>query len=249
MPVSLVIRVIVAFLLLAAPTLAQSITIDGSVAYRERIALPDNSRLSVSLIDLPTGQSLANASTQIPTRGQPPLAFSLNIHRPITSGTYGLIAEINIGGQVRFRNAQPVPVDPSAGVPVEILVQSVPSKPTPPLPELPAGFVDALWTVTSIGGTPVIGTRPPTLSIAPDLRAGGHASCNSYFAEASLTGNRIVFGPAAATQMACAPELMAQENAYLSALAAVAGFEIDGDSLRLLDAAGVALVGLVRDGN
>ncbi len=247
MPVSLVIRVIVAFLLLAAPTLAQSITIDGSVAYRERIALPDNSRLSVSLIDLPTGQSLANASTQIPTRGQPPLAFSLNIHRPITSGTYGLIAEINIGGQVRFRNAQPVPVDPSAGVPVEILVQSVPSKPTPPLPELPAGFVDALWTVTSIGGKPASSERPITLTIASDMRASGHAGCNNYFAETSIEGSTIAFGPAAATRMACTPDLMAQENAYLSALAAVTAFELGNLQLRLLDAAGVPLIGLVRE--
>jgi len=247
MPMFGIIRVVIALLLLAAPALAQNVTIHGSVAYRERIALPDNSRLSVSLVALPTGQSLANASSQIPARGQPPLAFSLNIHRPITSGTYGLVAEISIGGQVRFRNAQPVPVDPSTGIPVEILVQSVPSNPMPPLPELPADLVDALWTVTSVGGTPVSSERPITLTIASDMRASGHAGCNNYFAETSIEGSSIAFGPAAATRMACAPDLMAQESAYLSTLGAITSFELDNMQLRLLDAAGVPLVGLVRE--
>ncbi len=247
MPVPAAIRVIIAFLLLAAPALAQSVTINGSVAYRERIALPESSRLSVSLVTLPTGQSLANASTEIPARGQPPLTFSLNVHRPLTSGSYGLIAEISVGGQVLFRNSQPVRVDPSAGASVEILVQSVPSNPTPSLPELPAGLVDALWTVTSIGGKPASSERPITLTIASDMRASGHAGCNNYFAETSIEGSSIAFGPAAATRMACAPDLMTQENAYLSALGAVTSFELDNLQLRLLDAAGVPLVGLVRE--
>lgn len=247
MPVSGVIRVIVAFLLLAVPTLAQSVTINGSVTYRERIALPDNSRLSVSLVDLQTGQSLAAASSGIPARGQPPLSFSLNVHRALSSGTYGLIAEISIGGQVRFRNDQPVQVDPSASIPVGIPVQSVPSNPAPPIPELPAGFVDTLWTVTSVGGRPISSERPITLTIASDMRASGHAGCNNYFAETSIEGTSIAFGPAAATRMACAPDLMAQENAYLSALSAVTAFELGNLQLRLLDAAGVPLVGLVQE--
>lgn len=253
MSVLKLIHVVLALLLLAGPALADNVTFTGTVTYRERIALPQGAQLRITLVALPDGRPIAGASATIPAIGQVPLNYALNVRTALSTGPYGLVAEIRRGGRILFRNAQPTPVDPAMPAPVDILVQSVPGQPAhPPVqpPPIPSSdLIDVVWTVTSIGGTPVIGTRPPTLSIAPDLRAGGHASCNSYFAEASLTGNRIVFGPAAATQMACAPELMAQENAYLSALAAVAGFEIDGDSLRLLDAAGVALVGLVRDGN
>ena len=46
--------------------------------------------------------------------------------------------------------------------------------------------------------------------------------------------------------MACAPDLMNEENAYFTALSAVASYELDDLGLRLLDAAGVPLIGLVR---
>jgi Heat shock protein len=253
MSVLKLIHVVLALLLLAGPAMADNLTLSGTVTYRERIALPPGAQLRVTLVALPDGRPIAGASATIPAIGQVPLNYALNVRTKLSTGPYGLVAEIRGGGRILFRNAQPVPVDPAMPAPIDILVRSVPGHPVPPPvqpPPMPSGdLLDVLWTVTSIGGTPVTGSRPPTLSIASDLRAGGHASCNSYFAEASMTGNRLVFGPAAATRMACAPELMAQENAYLSALAAVTGFEIDGDSLRLLDAAGVALVGLVRSGD
>lgn len=247
MPVSGLIRVIVAFLLLAAPALAETVTITGTVTYRERIALPGNAHLSVSLVALPSGQNLANASAAIPDQGQPPLAFSLNVHRPLAVGLYGLRAEIRSDGQVLFRSPEPVPVDPGAGIPVAILVQFMPSQPAPSLPELPSGLVDALWKVTSIGGNPVSADRPVTLVIAADMRASGHSGCNNYFAETSIERNSMTFGPAAATRMACAADLMVLEEAYFAALNAVASFELDAVRLRLLDAAGVPLVGLVRE--
>ena len=106
-------------------------------------------------------------------------------------------------------------------------------------------LLDTLWRVTSIGARPVLGGPPVPLSIAADHRAGGNGGCNNYFTEASFEADRLTFGPAAATRMVCAPEIMAQEAAYFAALAAVAGFELGQGSLRLLDAAGVPLVGLV----
>ncbi len=101
-----------------------------------------------------------------------------------------------------------------------------------------------LWRITSIGGKPAVGERPPTFSITADSRAGGNSGCNNYFAEADFTDG-LSFGPAAATRMACAEPLMAQEAALFAALAAVANYETDGESLRLLDAAGIPLIGLV----
>lgn len=237
--------IIFACLFIAAPALAEGITLSGTVTYRERMALPPDAQLRISLVSLPGGAPIAGALADIPAKGQVPLAFSLNLHRQPASGAYGLIAEIRSGTNLLFRNAQPVPLQPDLTHPVEIMVQKMPRSPSPIPPPVPA-LTDIVWTVTSIGGRPAIGARPPTLSIAGDLRASGHGGCNNYFAEASLSGSTITFGPAAATRMACEPDLMAQESAYFAALAAVTAFQLEGASLRLLDAAGIPLIGLVR---
>ncbi len=245
MSVSGLVRIILAFVLMAAPALAEGVTLSGTVTYLERIALPANAQLRISLVTLPSGAPVAGASASIPAKGQVPLAFSLNLHRKPADGNYGLLAEIRSGNRVLFRNSQPAPVSPQTSRPVEIVVQSMPYNPEPPLPTLPE-ITDIVWTVTSIGGRPATGPRPPTLSIAGDLRASGHGGCNNYFAETSLTLTTISFGPAAATRMACAPNIMQQEDAYFTALAAVSGFQLEGNGLRLLDAAGIPLIGLVR---
>lgn len=239
------VQIILALMLMAVPALGQGATVSGTVTYYERIALPTNAQLRVSLVTLPGGAPIAGATATIPTRGQVPLAFTLNLHRKPAGEQYGLMAEIRSGNRLLFANAQPVPVSPGAGQPVEIVVQSMPRTPEPPIPPLP-DIVDITWSVTSIGGRPANAPKPLTLSIAADLRASGHSGCNNYFAEASISGKTLAFGPAAATRMACAGELMTQESDYFAALAAVASFEKDGDSLRLLDAAGIPLVGLVR---
>lgn len=232
---------------LAVPAWADTITIKGSVNYRERIALPQDAWLRVTLVKLDHATPVAGASASIPALGQIPIAFELNVHSDVAigDGSYGLVAEISSGGRTMFRNPVPVPTDGTG--PVPIVVNFAP-QPTPPQPQLPSApdFIDTVWTVTSIGGRPVTGTRSLTLSIATDLRAGGSGGCNNFFTEASIEANSISFGPAAATNMACTPEILEQEAAYFAALAAVSSYESDDKGLRLLDAAGVPLVGLVR---
>lgn len=243
------IRIVLALALMAAPALAGTVTLNGTVTYRERIALPPGATLRVTLVTIDSAKPVVGASASIPARGMVPIAFTLNVHTGIDpfGGAYGLMAEISRDGQVLFRNPVPVPVPASPGTPVGILVHHAPQSiedavPPPPAPE----FLDMVWTVTSIGGRPVAGTRPLTLSIAADHRAGGSGGCNNFFTEASIEGDRIGFGPAAATRMACEPTIMDQETAYFAALAAVSSYELDAQGLRLLDAAGIPLIGLVR---
>ena len=246
------IRAIVALLLLlVAPAWAGTVTINGTVTYRERIALPADATLRVTLVRLDGGGPVIGASASIPTHGVVPIAFALNVHSDIDvfDGTHGLMAEISSGETVLFRNPVAVPVTQSAREPVSILVNFAPQSAPETEPE-PAGplpdFLEVEWTVTSIGGRPVSGPRPLTLSIAADLRAGGSGGCNNFFTEASIDGESIAFGPPAATRMACEASIMDQEFAYFAALSAAASFEHDDQGLRLLDAAGIPLIGLVR---
>ena len=239
--------------LLAAPSLAGDVTLSGTVTYYERIALPPGARLQVTLVETSGTKPVVGASSSIPATGSVPVSFALNLHTDATEaeGAYGLLAEISSQGRVMFRNTQPVPVELRAPAPVEIVVNFSPDPPHNPPPEMPMpapsnDLLDTLWTVTSIGGRPVTGARPLTLSIASDHQVGGSGGCNRYFTEASIADDMLSFGPPAATRMACDAALMEQETAYFTALMAVASYELDTAGLRLLDAAGIPLVGLVR---
>lgn len=236
------------FMLLVGAASAEDLTLTGDVFYRERMALPSGATLHVGLVALPTGQPIVGAGAAIPASGQVPLQFSLAVRSDVTKsgGAFGLVAEIRVGGTAMWRNDIAVPVDLSAPAPASILVTRVPIAPKPPEPELDQNLINTNWTVTSIGGSPILGTRPLTLAIAADLRVDGHAGCNSYFTQATVDENRLQFAPPASTRMACQPNVMTQESAFFAALVAVNGYEMSADSLRLLDAASVPLIGLVR---
>lgn len=257
MHLSRLIHAIVLLLMMLSGQATAATTLHGTVTYRERMELPADAWLRVTLVDLTTMTPVVGASAGIPAKGQVPIAFALNVHSDLagSSGQYGLIAEISSSGQVLFSTAKPAPVSLGDSRSTAILLYRQPAPPPPPapapapalpMPVTPTELFDTLWRVTSVGGRPTTRGKPPTLSIAPDHRAGGFGGCNNYFTEASINTPDLSFGPAAATRMACAPELMEIEVAYFSALAAVASYELDDQGLRLLDAAGIPLIGLVR---
>lgn len=233
-----------------AAAAAEDLTFSGDVTYRQRIALPPNAQLRVTLVTLGTdgeAKPVAGATALISTPGQVPLAFAFDVRSNVVSasGQYGLSAEILSGNIVVFRDAAPVPVDIEAIAPVTIIVHPlpVPAEPVATLDIMPAIF-ETEWAVDSIGGTPVLPTAIPTLSIAPEGRAGGHGGCNSYFAEAAFANDGLTFGPVAGTRMACAPDVMTQEAALFAALAATRAYRIDGAVLHLTDHAGTSLLEL-----
>ncbi|MET3924394.1 META domain-containing protein [Devosia sp. 2618] len=243
---------LLALLAMASMSFAEDITFTGEVTYRERIALPPDAELWITLVNMSGGAPIASAAAELPTKGQVPLQFTLNVRSTVIKPDrfYGLTAEIRSGGRVVFSSAEPVHVDAVAPAPTRILVTTANAKPqeppvvVPPV-ETPNPLLGTAWSVTSIGSDPVIPNSKVTFSIAADLRTGGNGGCNNYFTEASFEG-ALSFGPVAGTRMACAPEIMAQEGRLFTALAATAGYELAGDTLKLIDPAGVALVGLVR---
>jgi putative lipoprotein len=249
------VRILVALLAfaLAVPAMAEDVTFTGLVTYRERMALPD-AALTITLVGLPAQQHIASAHASLGGKAGSPIQFTLNVRSDVMTadGQYGLVAEILSGGYVIFRNGQPVLVD--AAEPEGNIIEVEFSPPPPhdppeqilPPPETPNPLLDVLWSVTSIGGDPVLPQTEVTLSIAADHRAGGSGGCNNYFTEASFEIPPLTFGPIAGTRMACDPAVMAQEARFFAALEATAGYELEGDALKLFDAAGIPLAGLIR---
>ncbi|MGH6893833.1 MAG: META domain-containing protein, partial [Dongiaceae bacterium] len=75
---------------------------------------------------------------------------------------------------------------------------------------------------------------PFTLSLYGAGRAVGRAGCNYFFGTYKRAGDTISFGPLASTKMACAPEIMSQEQVYLETLTAAARHERRPDGALVL---------------
>ena len=250
------VRTIVALLAfaLATPAMAEDVTFTGLVSYRERMALPPDAALTIALVGLPGEDRIASAHASLGGKAGSPIRFTLNVRSDVIAagGQYGLVAEIWSYGYVIFRNSQPAVVDVAEPEGNIIEVEFSPPPPHDPpeqiLPpvETPNPLLDVLWTVTSIGGEPVLPQTKVTFSIAADHRAGGSGGCNNYFTEASFATPPLTFGPIAGTRMACDAAVMAQEARFFAALEATAGYDLNGYTLKLVDAAGIPLAGLIR---
>jgi putative lipoprotein len=251
--------VVAALLLVSAvPALAERITLKGDVTYRERIALPEAGTLSVALIDLGEPQKPGLAATAAIARpGKVPLTFTLNLDTASLDPAhkYALVAQIaGDDGAVWFRNAEPYAVDPLAPAgPILIVVnfQAATGTPNaagaPAEPPAPPPILDITWKAASIAGHPVARGSLSSLSIGSDMRAGGRGGCNSWFAQAAVSGASLAFSAVAATRMACTDDtLTAQETAFFDALAQTRFYRLDQDRLALLDAAGAELAVLEK---
>lgn len=236
-----------ALLVSAMPAWADRLTVSGEVTYRERIALPPDASLSVSLVDLaaPETPRIA-AKAALASPGQVPLSFNLNFDSSVLAegASYGIVAEIvGSDGAVWFRNPEPFAVDPR--VPAEgilVVVAFTGRTATEPEPLPAPAILDITWVASTIGGKPVERNVQSTLSIAADMRAGGRGGCNSWFAQAALGDGTLVFSAVAATRMACLSDTAtAQETAWFAALAATRFFRLEAGTLTLLDEGRVEL--------
>lgn len=107
------------------------------------------------------------------------------------------------------------------------------------------------WQLTSYyNGKDAIQAVLGTTAITAEFAAGnmaGSAGCNSYSATYTQAGAKLTFGPALSTLMACAEAgVMEQESAYLTALAAVVSYRMEGNHLTLFNAAGASMAQFVR---
>lgn len=244
------------FLVSAVPALAERITLKGDVTYRERIALPEAGTLSVALIDLAQPEKPGLAATAAIARpGKVPLTFTLNLDTATLDPEhdYALVAQIaGDDGAVWFKNEEPYAVNPLAPAePVLIVVNfqgaigtpgaaDIPPEPAPPI-------FDITWRAATIAGNPVVRGSVSSVSIGSDMRAGGRGGCNSWFAQAAVSGQSLAFSAVAATRMACLDDaLTAQETAFFDALAQTRFYRLDRDQLSLLDAAGAELAVLEK---
>lgn len=108
-----------------------------------------------------------------------------------------------------------------------------------------------LWTLNTYRNqegsmTPALPNIPATLEFRSG-RISGKAGCNTYFATYAQNDDKLNLSQAGSTMMACPPDIMAQEQAYLQALNTVASFESTGTQLTLKDASGKVVLVFDKD--
>jgi heat shock protein HslJ len=102
------------------------------------------------------------------------------------------------------------------------------------------------WTLESASGFELPAGASASATFA-DGRIAGSTGCNRLTAACTFDGDRLELGPIASTRMACAPPLMALEQAYLDALGRVARWRIDDRALSLRDEHGAELLRFAAD--
>jgi len=111
-----------------------------------------------------------------------------------------------------------------------------------------AGLEGTSWTATGINnGKQAVVTSAATATITAEFGAdnalSGFGGCNTYTSTWTTTEpDGLTIGPVASTRKACEQELMDTEQQYFAALAKVATYQVEGNSLTLRDADGATQV-------
>jgi len=240
-------RALAGFLLAMLPTssaLAATRVLRGTVAYRERIALPPKAVVEVKLLDVSRADAPARviAETRVSGRRIPAhwtLRFDSRGIEPRRS--YALQARILLGEELLFINTQRHAIFAGGRDDTAIWVQRVTSRdPAESTPASPTGN----WRLLSLGGAEVPASITTTLALAADGKVSGSGGCNRFAGSATVRGATIRFSRMVSTMMACQPEMMDQERRFLEALEKVRRWERQRDTgqLALLDGSGRRLM-------
>ncbi|MGH6761977.1 MAG: YbaY family lipoprotein [Phyllobacterium sp.] len=230
----------------AAATVAKPVTVSGTVAYRERIALPPSAVVDVVLLDvsLADAPSKTIAKTRVKPRGGVPVPYRLRFDdAKITPGhRYALRAEIRVKDQLWFTTMTHHPVFNGGKNNTNILVERVRSS------KRESGSPAGRWLAEDIRGGGVMDRLQTVLEISANGAISGSGGCNRMSGQARISADGIRFGPITSTEMACTPAAMNQEQTFFAALEDVRGWRIDPmrRKLVLLNAAGRPLIVFAR---
>lgn len=241
------IRAILAAVMMAVSqaATAETATVDVTVSYRERIALPPDAQLEVELLDVSRADAKATRITaqRFAVTGVP-MTVTLG-YDPALAGTGARLsvgAVIWSGDRQVFALVPPqmLPQGPGAG-PVEVTLAMVPEAETEAASVLPVQGI--AWRVTEVQGAPWDGEDPATLAIDDTMQVSIFGGCNRYVGQVRIAGREITFPPDfAGTMMACPDGVEAQERRFLDALRRVTQHVRYGAGLVLMDAGGTALM-------
>jgi putative lipoprotein len=210
-------------------------TLTGTLAYRERVALPADAIAEISLVDATTQDVAAPviAKATLQSEGkQVPLPFSLHYDASRIDKThlYTARATIRSGGQLLFTTDQVRGVI-TQGNPTH--VDLILTRVDPEAATATGDLSGSSWVLEDLNGAGVVEGTHVTLDFAEKGRATGNGSCNRYFSTVDISGSSIRFGAVGATRMACATPVSLQEVKYFEALESAHRFTLESNTLSI----------------
>lgn len=193
-------------------SLVVSTPITGKVTYRERIALPEDAELVVSLDRFDGGHRLVSEVRMVLDGAQVPISFAIPFVRTGASeGEFGVRAAIVSGGKRLFESEEHTPVLSNGQSEANIVLVRA----TAPEPAV----IGVEWKLRWLEGAEIAASeRGPTLTFLEDGTIQGFSSVNGFGGEYAWSAPSIQIDPGAMTMMAGPPELMAIENGFLRVL-------------------------------
>ena len=243
----LIAALLIALVTLPVAAIAETMNLQVTATYRERIALPPDAVLEVELLDTSRADAPSvRMSSQrfrleaVPKTVQIPYDPSLIDERL----TYTVAARIISGGRILFLSTTATPV----------LTRGAPDSAELVLEMMTGGEVASdhdqsifgmTWAVFEIAGRMLVTEHVPILALDEDGRFGLFAGCNRFTGVLSASNGLLeVPQTFAGTQMAC-PEQRAQlERDVLDALASAERYVRNGSNLALTNQAGAVVLRL-----
>lgn len=101
------------------------------------------------------------------------------------------------------------------------------------------------WQPTLLGADEIAADSGMFVLFAVDGSIKGNGGCNNFFGSLQTADGELSVGELGASRMACPPEIMDRETAFMKALQDTTQFEMGENSLQLLGADDVLLAELV----
>ena len=222
--------------------------VTGTVAYRERMALPPNAFLDIKLLDVSRQDVPAKtvAESVFAAEGkQVPIPFqvSYNVADINMAHTYVVRATISVDNKLMFTSTTAYPVL-TQGAPshVTMMLQqaSASAAAAPGAPAASASQAKLLgtrWVLAEVNGNAAQPGQGESahFELHKKEKLTGSTGCNNFAGNYIASEGALQFMPGATTMKMCAPAVAAQEQAFLAALKATTGYKIDGASLELVN--------------
>lgn len=243
--VAKLLALIFAFVAVTPAAQAEPGTLEVTVTFRERIALPSDAQLDVRLLGVSRtdNRAILVASQRFAITGVPKtVAIAYDHEIIIDQMNYVVSAAIWSGDNLIFRTRERHQVLGEADnddVEILLFMKEDAGEATAP----PRSITGIRWTATEVRGVPWTTDDPATLTIDDDMNFSIFGGCNRFRGELTVIDGEIAFPENfAGTLMACPNDVEAQERTFLEALGQVSGYVRYGAGLVMIDASGEVLL-------
>lgn len=220
--------------------------IEGTVTYRERMMVPPDSTVTVTLEDVSLADAPADviAQTSFRSKNGPPWSYVLNYDpRLIMDGRrYNLRAKVSSDDRLMFISTEANPVVPGEveGT-VDIVVNraggSVAAVDRPD--EAPDSLVSTFWELKGLFGDSLSEESDKRklniVLVKEGNRVAGFSGCNQFSGSFTRDGSTLQIGELVSTQMACF-EGVEREQQFHEALRETVRYTIEGPVLKFYNA-------------